>query len=406
MRKAAGWGLALPLLAPAVAMAQQRPLGDLRFDLAATARAEYDSNVTRRPVGVPSPSGLARHDTRFNIGLTIDAVSRAGPATVFLNGAAGYDFYSRNTRLNRERIALTGGAELPVSPFCTVRLTGNLARRQSDLADLLFVGGPITDSRNTETIAGADLNAACAGAIGLRPSAGARIDRVTNSAALRERNDYVAKSLRGQLGYGAPGLGDVSVYANFKHSDYTNRTGIPGISDSIEVVSGGASYERTIGLALQGRVAIGYTKVTPKGGGPGVRGFSGLSYSADLTYRAPDFGSVRFTGARDASQSNLFDASYVITDTLGFAGEFRAGRAMRVVFGLTDIHRRYEAPISPFVLVPRRDNTISATAGLRFRVGERIQLGLDGTSTRRRSGSNPLFNYRSIVGAASVRIAL
>jgi hypothetical protein len=103
------------LVQPAFAQADQ---SGPRMDVRISATDTYDHNVLRLDKATATPTGFARSDYRFTPSIDIDIVQPVGLQSVFLSGNAGYDFYKRNSRLERERINLVGGADLRIGGDC------------------------------------------------------------------------------------------------------------------------------------------------------------------------------------------------------------------------------------------------------------------------------------------------
>ncbi len=369
-----------------------------QIDIGATLTTSYDSNVLRRSDAVLA--GRDPEDFRSSPALRADILYPIGRQTVLLEGSIGYDFYKRNSQLNRERINVLGGAVLRAGPSCTANLTGEYARGQSDLADSFF-GQQV---KNTQETGAFDAQIGCQAPVGLRPSIGFRTEQVTNSDLGRQRNDFSAETYRASIGYARPALGEISLYGSIRKGRYPRRLSVGGTGERIDVYSGGVRFSRSIGSRIRGTLAGGYTVVEPKQ--PGVKRFSGASYSVDLVWTPNEATQLAIVAARDAQQSNLLDISYTITDSVAVSGEYRLSRMVAFTGSGSYVKRRFEA--SPLVMTPflrEGDRTYRVSGGVRLSPPGRLSMNFDVTGAQRRS-DNPLFNYGHVIAAATVRFGL
>ena len=106
---------------PALAQSDTAPVSDVKFDVT----AEFNSNVARSDAARAAARDLSRSDQRITPGLSVDLARNLGQTRLWLNGSAGYDFYRRNSQLNRERIGLESGIKQPVGPCRAARLRGS-----------------------------------------------------------------------------------------------------------------------------------------------------------------------------------------------------------------------------------------------------------------------------------------
>ena len=84
----------------------------------------YDSNVAASSAALAAARGLAQADEIYTPSLDLNYVKQVGVDSFFLTGQAGYDFYQRNTILDRERLNAQSGfrAEVAVLPANSSRL--------------------------------------------------------------------------------------------------------------------------------------------------------------------------------------------------------------------------------------------------------------------------------------------
>lgn len=363
----------------------------------------YDSNVfrvNRRIVGGPDEG-----DVRISPGLDVDISLPIGRQRVFLSGFAGYDFYASNSRLDRERILLDGGADLRVVGSCLTAINASLARLQGDLANgLSLFSLPNTEER---TAIGADVT--CGRNPGLQPSVGYTHQRVKNSNRSFNRTNSTSDSFRASLAFARPTFGALSVYGTHSNARYDDRIplapGIPaGLREGIETYGVGIRYQREIGARLRGTISAGYTWVNPKLGGPRFRG---ADYSAGVNYRASERLAINLDARRRAELPNLINALYAITDSVQLSATYRLNPRVSLNLGSSYQYRKLKSS-EIFVgqpLFATRDELLLLNAGAGYDVGQRLRLNLGFTHQQRRS-DNDLFRYNAnqIVFGASYEL--
>lgn len=384
----AGCGIACaaPAGAQSIAEADAR-----QVSLRASISADYDSNILRGQAVELSRPDAARADVVFEPRVTADIVAPFGRQSIFLNGTLGYRFHARNAFLDREAINLTAGARLRPVRLCRATLAATYVRQQSALFNIFDT----LDPENTETIVAGSADLACATAGGLTGSVGHKRSRATNSALLRQVNEYESHVTSVALGMARPRLGVVSVYGRYAVTDYPNRPPLaPGLSvDGVKVYATGLRYERQIGTRLTGEVSAGYTKVDPQL--PGVRPFKGASWSADLSYDSRNRLRARLAAERAVEQSNLIGESYGITTAYRASVDYALNDRLVLTGGVAHVRRRFEQ--SPLLQLPKfnsrdRTNTVYArlTAG---KVGP-VALAFD-LAREQRKAAERLYSYGS-----------
>ena len=395
----ASWSIGVALLTwTQVAGAQSAP-PTRTVDIQLTNRVLYDSNLLRRPSGQGEIEGFERDDFRITPGLSVDILLPISRQSVFLTGTVGYDFYARNTQLNRERMALVGGANLSAGGGCSSQITGSYSRAQSDLADLFVVG----DLKNTEERRGIGARLTCGGAIGLTPGLGFRHETVKNSDVSRQRSDYTTNSYEADIGYSRPTFGRLAVFGRYTDSSYPNRAFL-GIEDGVETYSTGVSFQREIGSRLRGSISGGYTWVKPKL--PGTPEFSGVSYSADIIYIPSERLQLAIGFSREAQLSNLLDISYSITESYHFDGTYAFGSDLELSFGTSYSTRDFElSPAFPPLVPQTGDKTYLTHVGLSRQWNDRLSSALD-VSQERRDSNNPFLDYKSTRVGLTLSLAL
>jgi hypothetical protein len=368
-----------------------------RLDFGASAVSTYESNLLKLPDAPTFGLRQKREDVRVTPALTLDLQVPLGRQSVFLSGLAGYDFYANHDELNRERIQLDGGGNLRLST-CQTRLGLRFAREQSDLADILS-GERLA---NAETRWVYDGRLSCGNGNGITPSIGYEHERVENSDPDRQTGNYSADTVTGGLGFARPVLGEFAINASYRKGRYDDRRLDANIPERLETFTAGGSFTRKIGSQLTGMVSAGWTKVDPNL--PGVRGFSGASWAADLTWTPGTRLQATFGAARQAQQSNLLGISYAIVDDYRVNATYALGDRLQLSSGANYARRSLrDSPLTPGALLREEDKTYRLRAGASYRPSYRLTLSLD-ASGERRTSSNRLFNYDNFMVALTTRL--
>jgi hypothetical protein len=174
----------------------------------------YEDNVLRQPDFFPVPQGFSRNDFRLSPSLQLDVVQPVGRQSLTLVGAVGYDFYRRNTRLERERINLQAKANLAVGANCKPDIGLAFSRQQSDLAD--FFSFTNLRLRNREQRVTFSSAIKCGGIVGLRPGASFERSVVKNSSFFRRIGNFNSTAFGASLGYVNPTLGELTLFGNYR----------------------------------------------------------------------------------------------------------------------------------------------------------------------------------------------
>ncbi|MFM7028915.1 MAG: outer membrane beta-barrel protein [Chakrabartia sp.] len=384
--------LALGLADPA--WAQLGPPRDTRkMEITAEANVLYDTNILRRADDAPDNPNVHPADLVVEPRLTLDLVAPFGRQSVFAKGLLGYRFHAEHGFLDRETANVTGGVRLrPIRP-CTATGALTYVRQQSNLADILDT----LDPKNTEQIATGSADLACATAGGLATRLGYRRTSATNSALIRQENEYESHSYSGSLGIARPRLGALMAYGSYGETRYPNRrpleAGPAGLEDGMTFWSTGLRYERQIGTRLTGSVSGGYMKVRPKL--PGVDGFKGANWSAQLSYDSRNRIKAALLASREVEASNLIGATYGVVTRYGASVDYALSPRFVLTTGASLAKRRYAQ--SPYYQLPSfnsRDRTISVYASLSAGNVGPVAIVVDAVREHR-TAAVPMFNYGS-----------
>jgi hypothetical protein len=360
-----------------------------------TVRLTYDSNVLGSR-NLPLTNVRSADDVRVSPELNVAITTPVGAQSAYLSGTIGYDFYRRNTQLDRERIDLDGGLNLRTpSGRCTGGVGAAYSRGQSNIGDLIILPDEsgFIDAVNVQQEVVLRANIACGAAYGLAPGIGYSRQTVTNSN-FRDDQNISADTYTASLAWRGARAGTITLAGSYRDGRYPNRVLLNGDEDGIEVYSGTVTYDRDIGTRYGGTISAGYTKVKPRA--PGVADFNGLTYAAAIRALLTDRLSTNLSVSRDAQQSNLLALSYSINTTYAFTGVYQFSERLSAPFGVSYQRRRFETgpDIPGAILAGRSDNLYSANVGLNFRPRPRLNLGISGMYTRRESNT-ALLDYNS-----------
>lgn len=387
----------------------QSSLPQRRVDIAATLAANYDSNLLKLPDDAePTDRQRSRADYRLSPALTLDLNLPLGRQSVFLNGAAAYDFYALNTQLNNEKIQFTGGADLNASA-CGARLAASYTRQQSDFADVR-AGGLIdspsdTSVKNIETrwLYQGDLT--CGSPAGLRPTFGYRHERVENADPQRRSGNHSANTVEVGIGFSRPALGELSVGSSYSKSSYDDRPqGLPGAAPAaIETYAANVSFVREFGSQITGSVRLGLTKVDPNQ--PDVRPYRGFAGALNLTWTPGTRIQTTISASRDAQQSNLLSISYAIVDSFSVSSRYALNDRVTLNAEASYARRSLrDSASTPDPLLQGDDRTYRAAASALFAFNQRVSVSLEAGRDRRRS-DNGLFDYDNVSVALTTKLA-
>jgi Putative beta-barrel porin 2 len=363
-----------------------------RIGVFISAQEVYENNVLRQPDAFPVPPGFARNDFRLSPSINVDIIQPIGRQTITLLGGAGYDFYRRNSRLERERINLQGKLNLAVGANCKPEIGLAYARQQSDLADFFS----ITDFRlrNREQRLTFSSAIKCGGIIGLKPGLSFERSVVKNSSFFRRIGNFNSTAVGVSLGYTTPTLGEVSLFGNYRRGKYPNRgafTGRPGVNENVGVYTGGLRLQRDIGNRLKGNISLGYTVAEPSLSG--TRRFSGISGSADLTAQLAEPLQVVVGYSRSVQQSNQLNVSFTVNDSYNINASYILNPRIILTGGAARTQRKLrDSPLLSPNLLGTKERTTQFSGGVRFVPAGPISFSLNATKSIRKSQTR-FFDY-------------
>lgn len=418
MRQSGRLLASLPLVALALslssgAMAQTRsstpgatalgaPGSAARSDITFSLNARYDNNVPRLNDLQPNVRNLTRSDVKISPVLRLDVARNLGRQQVGLRSQLGYDFYTRNSDLDRERLIVEPYAYLDL-PVCDVSLQALASRQLSDLGELTVIGiDPTIALDNTEIRKRVNARLICGEAYGLRPTFEVERASGDNSNPLRQIADYRTTRYQPGIGYSSPTLGEISVYAFKTDTDLPNQF-LPGGRPSGYSQKGyGLSYGRALGTRLRFSASISNVEVQPFDGSGGREGVNG---SVSITLQASD--RLQFVGFANRSFTSTLtsNATYELSQGYGLTANYAVNDRLRLRAGGQVSPRTFfyaVQPIGPFI---GKQTQYDIFAGATYQLNPRLRVNFD-TGAQRRDADLDLFDYRSFYAAIGIAVSL
>ncbi|MBK5263609.1 MAG: hypothetical protein JJE34_00030, partial [Alphaproteobacteria bacterium] len=149
-------------IAPSVLAQEERSL-----DVQLSGTATYDSNAARSGKTQAAARGLVQEEGEFRPSVNAALVLPFDQHAFFVDAQTGYEFHTRNKRLESERIAVAGGVRLHVVG-CTLDPGMSYRRRLSDVEDSFS-----NNVGNVEEVTGVSGTLRCKRAVGFSPVASA-----------------------------------------------------------------------------------------------------------------------------------------------------------------------------------------------------------------------------------------
>lgn len=384
---------------PAIAQTVQEDRLGLEFVL----ELRHDSNIARASPDRAEQRDIELSDQIISPALRLDAYKSLGPHTVFASAYAGYDFYARNSRLDKERLALQGGAALDLRP-CEITPTVDFSRRRSEFLNQPIIGDPLAAIDNVQTEQSYGVGASCGGVLGLRPEAGLSYTKGHNSNPLRELADFESVQGRLGVGYRHPSIGNLSLYYSKQRTKFDNRV-LNGRHERYEVERIGLSAQRDIGAKLAWNSQIYLVNTSSGFSG---NGFEGLGYNAALTFRATPQLRARASFGRDVQTSLNNDALYTINETYGADLDYVVNQRLSLRGGYTLTNRDYTyssffEPLPPEVLLDEKLHTVNV--GADYRRSDRLGFSLFG-GYQKRQANGVLYDYDGYFVGVGISVGL
>lgn len=352
-----------------------------------SAQVIYDDNVARSSAAAAAARGITQSDEIFEPTVALNLARVLGRESVYLRGTVGYDFYARNSVLNRETVDLSGGVNARFLR-CHEAVTANYSRFQSDLADL--TRGIVKNTRQNATVEG---SVDCGGEIGLAPSASISQTWNSNSNPLEQSADSNILSVNGSLAYRRPSFGSLALFGSYSAATFPNASVIeagPVPNFGYKVYAGGVTLTRRLGARIEGTASLSYTVLQSTAAGAG--NFHGVTYSGDLIYHASSRLYAEASISRSTVPSPRLGSNFAVDELYGLNLHYKMGS--RIAFNLSG--ERFTSSNNQLVIGPiqdlrRQESYVVSGSGI-YTLNRLISLSLTVSDTES-SADVGNFNY-------------
>jgi Putative beta-barrel porin 2 len=338
------------------ARAQQAPQATTptqrETEIMAGFTANYDSNVAGSDREIAAARGIKSLDDELFLPNASFVIARnVGAQLVFLQGNAGYVFHRVNTILNRQNVDVQLGANAHYL-HCQEVPTAEFASFQTDLAEEALAAPVVKNTQNIGTFGG---TLSCGRQIGLAPSVSLTETLRSNSAEIEKTLNSNSFSVAPALAYQQPALGALAIFGSYTDANFPNELFLSphGLESGggYDYYAGGVRLTHNVGVRLALIASLSYTDLVQKI--PGVKGFSGLTYSGDVVYTASSRLTVHAAASRSTLPSLLPGANFSVSES--FLGDLTYQLGPRLTLVLSDNYdiRDYPGLTSPPVGIPQ-----------------------------------------------------
>ncbi|WEK44110.1 MAG: outer membrane beta-barrel protein [Candidatus Sphingomonas colombiensis] len=350
----------------------------------------YDSNVARSAGAILTNGRQA--DERATPSLNVSINKSLGRNSLTLDANGGYDFYRRNSELNRERLGFNADLALVGGP-CFLNLRPSIFRSQSDLGDIVPINIPGQRSvRNTATTQSYAGELQCGDSYGLRPLITVAHTAGNNSEELRRISNYRSNTYGAGVAYGDPTYGELSLRVTRQDTSYPDRPAIFGPGDfSTKRIS--LDAQRSIGSMLSGSVGLSYVMVRPDQGSTS-NDFNGFGWNVGLTFVPSPNLRVNAGTSRNISPSLGTDSLYQVNRDYSLGADYAFSDRLKANVGGSIGKVRYDGSGGVFGPVLTSSLAHRLTASLSFIPSRRLTYTLYG-GYQDRETNNAIYNYHS-----------
>lgn len=368
--------------------------------ISAGVDVRHSNNVARTAASRAVLRGIRPNDQIVSPTLDIGLLKPVGRHQFALNGTVAYDFYTRNSFLNRERIALAGSGVFRVSQ-CSLTLAPSFARRQSDLGEIAIPENAGRDGvRNVQTTQNYAGTLECGGDIGFRPVVGIEREIANNSTDVRRFSNNRRTHYTVGMGYARPTLGKLQILYGSGTVDYPNRPEINGKSDGYNTNQIGGRFERGIGANLQGNVQINYLFL--RTARADASNFTGITYSLGLVATLADRLKLSANLNREAQPALQTDAAYRLARQWDFSATYAMSSLLSFDASAGFAKRNYVGERPTFGPPLRNDRTNIYAGRVNYLFSPRLKFGAELRYQERRS-ADTFYDYNELSEMISVR---
>lgn len=368
--------------------------------ISAGVDVRHSDNVARSNADQAARRGIRPSDQVISPTLDIGLLKNLGRHQLTVNGTVAYDFYTRNSFLNRERIALSASGIVRASR-CSLTLSPSFARRQSDLGEIAIPEAGGRDSvRNVQTTQEYAGTLECGGDIGFRPIAGVEHTIANNSNDIRSFSDNRLTHYTLGIGYARPALGKLQILYGAESADYPNRPRVGGEQDGYSSDQIGGRFERAIGANLQGNAQINYVSLRTRRSG--VPDFNGITYSLGLVATLADRLKLGVNLNRETQPALQTDAAYRIARLWNFSATYAFSSLLSFDANAGFTKRAYIGERATFGPPLLNDRSALYSGQINYLFSPRLKLGAELRYRDRRS-NDAFYDYNELSEMISIR---
>jgi hypothetical protein len=378
---------------PALAQSVSEPTNELAFSVA----LRHDNNLARagsRRVQYPS-------DERATVGAEASIQRPLGRNTIAAQAFVGYDFYRKNTRLNRERISASVDASVNAGP-CLVHLTPSFSRRQSEFSDLSFLDLPSLEGvRNTQTEQNYAGELRCGSATGLRPLVRYAHGSGNNSHPARKLVNFRSDTYAAGVGYSNVVLGDYDVSferADFRHPNRPAALANGYRSDAITI-----SGSRNIGSILVAQGHLAFTKLNTNGSA--VANFKGITWGVSGTLTPLPALRVQGAFSQSVNPSLGTAALYSRNRNINLNASYALSSRTSVTLGAARATRLYRGDVGTLGPPLTNDRRDTFSGQVNFQPSNRLSFTLN-AAHERRNANGTIYDYKNTYFVLTTRFSL
>lgn len=388
------------------------------FDISGSLRTVYDDNILKVSDDRVLTEGRSRADFRFTPSVTARIGQPIGRQQLYASVLLGYDFYARNTELDRSRILANAGVNLRAGSRCAGNAAFVFSRRQNTLTEVDEVVDSAVERRSYNA------EASCGGAIGL--GYGASFDHTVQDNSREERQAFDSEdtTVGARVFYSSPSLGQLSLSGTYVDTVYPNRPAVGfsidfdqnppviiqiPLSNGTRRYIGTLNYSRTIGSRLQASAGVSYivTDPTSTSGGAVGDNSGNVGFSGSLVYRPGPRLTIGVEGNRSVNSTANVGALFVIDTDANLDINYRVNSKLTAAFNASVGDREYRQPFNtnPDALIRESQTIYRVSGALTFRPNRLFDVDFELAHQKR--DSNPaIFDYKSTLAAITLRVNL
>ena len=227
---------------------------DLPFKLTASQNVSYNSNISSFPIGV-APKGAILGDFTSATNFGFQTRATVSGQQVFLDATFGVIRYLHEVQSNSTVYSLNAGVNWNVTSRCSGTLATSLSKSPAQLSEQVGTG------INYTTTTALNETGKCAVSNGYSLVFNSGLTTLTNSDSINALNNSRTALIAAGIEY-AKGYSTLTALASNSNANYSNRSGVLGLSTETDFHSFTLNYTRQINPNLSVSGLIGLVGVT------------------------------------------------------------------------------------------------------------------------------------------------